>query len=93
MTQDDTPPAGREQHGAVPLTMLPPGVRGTVVALYGGGGFVQRLASMGIHQGAEVCVIRAGQGGPVIVRAGEGRFILGRGMAYRIMVRPLQEGS
>ncbi len=73
----------------MPLTMLPPGTRARVVALRGGAGLSRRLASMGIIPGAEILLVRGGFGGPVIVMVGEGRLVLGRGIAQRIMVQPL----
>ena len=73
---------------AMPLTMLPAGSSARVTAVYGGRGFNRRLASMGIFPGVELALVKGGVGGPVIVDVRGSRFILGHGMARRIMVRP-----
>ena len=71
------------------LTMLQPGTRAVVTAMYGGRGFNQHLAAMGIFPGAELVLVKGGIGGAVIVDVHDGRFIFGRGMAHRVMVQPL----
>ena len=73
----------------MPLTMLQPGNRAVVTAVYGGRGFNQRLAAMGIFTGAQLTLVRGGFGGPIIVDIGGSRIMLGHGMAHRIMVAPL----
>ena len=73
----------------MPLTMLLPGSSARVTAVYGGRGLNRRLASMGIFPGVELALVKGGIGGPVIVDIRGGRFVLGRGMAQRIMVQPL----
>ena len=73
----------------MPLTMLSPGTRARVTAVCGGRGFNQRLASMGILPGAELVLLKGGPGGPVIINVLGSRFMLGRGMAQRIMVQVL----
>jgi len=73
----------------MPLTMLRPGTRARVTAVCGGRGFNQRLASMGILPGAELVMVKGGVGGPVIVEVLGSRFVLGRGMAHRVMAEPL----
>ena len=70
----------------MPLTMLSSGTRARVTAVYGGRGFNQRLASMGILPGAELVLLKGGPGGPVIIDVLGSRFMLGRGMAQRVMV-------
>ena len=71
----------------MPLMILQPRRRARVVGVHGGRGLTQRLAAMGILPGAEVSLIRGGTGGPVIVDVRGSRFILGRGMAHRVMVQ------
>ena len=79
----------RYESSPMVLTMLKPGTRARVTAVRGGRGFNQRLASMGIFPGAELTLVKGGVGGPVIVEVLGGRFVLGRGMAYRVMAEPL----
>jgi len=81
--------SGDQRTLATPLTMLRPGSRAKVTAVYGGRGFNQRLASMGIFPGAELLLVKGGVGGPVIVEVLGGRFVLGRGMAHRVLADPL----
>ncbi len=81
--------SGSDGGAAMPLTMLRLGQRATVVAIQGGRGFVQRLTSMGIYPGIELSLVRGGIPGPVIVKVKESRFLLGRGMAHRVLVSPL----
>jgi len=47
-----------------------------------------RLAEMGLSVGTEVVLIRR-EGGPVVVNVRGTRLMLGRGMAYRIMVESI----
>jgi len=48
---------------------------------------------MGIIPGAELEIVHAGRGGPLIVRVHEGRIVLGRGMAHRIIVTRKTQSS
>lgn len=73
---------------AMPLTMLRAGETGRVVEILAPGhGIIRRLMSMGIMAGTELTVLNGQGGGAVIVRVGEGRFVLGRGIAHRVMVQ------
>lgn len=72
--------------GVVPLSSMKPGRRGTVVALQGGGGFQERVVSMGLFVGCDVDVIGGGDGGRMVLKAGETRLALGHGMAEKVMV-------
>ncbi|MCF7853786.1 MAG: ferrous iron transport protein A [Candidatus Pacebacteria bacterium] len=73
----------------MPLTFLQPDSMARVTAVQGGRGATARLAAMGIYPGVVVTLKRCGAGGPVIVQAGGSRFGIGRGMARRIMVKPV----
>ena len=75
---------------AVPLAMLGIGESREVVGVRGGHGLRRRLADMGFAPGAVVGVLSdMGSAGPMMVRLGEGRLMLGRGVARRVMVRPV----
>ncbi len=69
------------------LTQARPGDRVAIRRIKGGGGFLHRLAGMGLLPGREVSIIR--NRGPVIVQLNRERFVVGRGMADRIEVEPL----
>lgn len=63
----------------------------TVKTVDRGGGFSRNLASLGIHAGDRVSVIRkAPFQGPILVRVqgSEVEIAVGRGMASRITVEP-----
>ena len=77
--------------GAQPLNAFAPGTRVRIAMLLGGRTFQARAASMGLRTGAEITVLQGGGlWGPLLVRAGESRFAVGRGMARHILVLPLQ---
>jgi len=55
----------------------------------GGRGMRRRLADMGILPGRHLTVISGGgQPGPIVVRIGDSKLMIGRGMAQRVAVRP-----
>ncbi len=74
----------------MPLTMLEPGREGKVEEVRGGRGLTGKLASMGIMPGTVVSLVRGGPGGPVVVEAHGSKVVVGRGMAHRVMVEPLE---
>lgn len=77
--------------GDMPLTMLAPGHRARVSEVRESGrGIKRRLTAMGIAPGVEISVL-ASQGGPVLLRVGQNRIAIGRGMAHRVMVTPLAQ--
>jgi len=80
----------RRSDAPLPLPMLPLGERGTVVGVHGGRGFVRRLADMGILRGTELRLVRGAMGAPVIIEVRGCRVVVGRGMAHRVLVRPLR---
>lgn len=81
---------GPHAAGAVPLALLRGGDRAVVVDVRGGHGIRRRAAELGLIPGAEIEVCSdAASAGPVIVRVLDSRIALGRGMAPRILVRPV----
>lgn len=75
----------------MPLTMATPGEDVKLVAIHGGRGIRQRLADMGLTPGTVLQVVQTNGWGPLIVAFKEdARLALGRGMAHKIMVEPLQ---
>ena len=71
----------------VALIDLPDGSAGTITAINGGYGLIQKLDALGIHVGKEITkVSRQWMKGPVIIRSGNTEIALGYGMARRIMV-------
>ncbi len=75
----------------VPLDELPPGVRARIVGFTGGcWGAIRRLMEMGVTPGAIVEVV-ASWGGPILVRVRGVVIAVGRGVARRILVEPLEK--
>lgn len=72
--------------GIVPLSTLYGGSKGTVIALQGGGGFQERITSMGLFVGCEVEVLGGGNGGRMVLATGATRIALGHGMAGKVLV-------
>ena len=52
-----------------------------------------RLAAMGLFPGVEFTVINNGHPGPLVVDFKGSRIVLGRGMAGKIFVRPMENAK
>lgn len=78
----------------IPLSHLAPGEKARIMALRGGREFRQRVFSLGLNIGGEVEMMKSdgagGAPGPVLVRSGHTRLMLGHGMAEHILI---QKGS
>lgn len=73
---------------AMPLAMTLVGQRVTFAGVRNAGrGLAHRLAEMGLTPGENLEIINRGPG-PFIISVKGSRFILGRGMVHRILVRP-----
>ncbi len=70
----------------VPLIFLSEGSRGVVESLDGGKIFSKKLMEMGLNKGSEFQIIK-NDIGPVILRYGETRLVISKGMAQKVMVR------
>ena len=84
--------SGAEQENTLPpmpLAMTLVGQRVSFVGLQSGGrGLSRRLAEMGLVPGERMEVLNRGPG-PFIVSVKGTRLLLGRGMAERVLVRPV----
>jgi len=76
------------QPGYLPLSALHTGEKGIVTGIAGGRGMLERMTSLGFVPGTEVVVLQNFRRGPIIVRAHDARIALGRGVAFRIQMRP-----
>ncbi|HEC35328.1 MAG TPA: ferrous iron transport protein A [Anaerolineae bacterium] len=75
----------------MPLTMATPGEAVKLVAIHGGRRVRQRLADLGLTPGTTLHVVRADSWGPLIVAfKDDARLALGRGMAHKIEVEPVE---
>lgn len=73
------------------LAELRSGEVGTVVRLYGGRGFQQRLAVLGIRINKKVRMITVQPfRGPVVVEVDGAHIAIGHGMAWKILVEVLE---
>jgi Fur family ferric uptake transcriptional regulator len=73
----------------MPLTMVSEGETTRIEALNVGRGMVRRLNEMGFNIGTEIQVINKGNPGPFLVTVKGARLGIGRGVANKIMVKPL----
>jgi len=73
----------------IPLTELPAGAEGSVIALNGGYGMQARLRSLGITEGRRLRKVSdIGRRGPVVVVVERAQVAIGYGIARRVVVRP-----
>jgi ferrous iron transport protein A len=80
-----TGPPERPPRG-IPLTHAQAGQTLHLVAVEAGGGLQGRLLAMGFFPGMELEVIHKPRTGPILVRIGNSRVALGRGMALKMRV-------
>jgi len=74
------------------LTDMAEGEKGVIVKALGGFGLVRRLADMGLTPGVEVKLLRKGSfGGPVEIEVRGVTLALGRGVASRVLVKPVKD--
>lgn len=91
MNETDSRPPARGTAPAMPLPLLRPGQAALVDrVLPAGHGMARKLSAMGVFPGVSVTVLNV-QSGPLLIRVGEGRYAIGRGMAQRIMVVPADD--
>lgn len=83
---------GTKKKGEIPLPFATFGREVVVSRLAGGEGMRRRLMDMAIYPGAKVRLLSSFGRGRIVVQVGEARFALGRGIAYRIMVRENGDG-
>jgi len=71
----------------VPLTEVDVGNTVTVVDLRGGKGLNERLQALGIRCGTQITKISDSFAhGPIVLRHGDARTALGRGICHKILV-------
>ncbi len=75
-----------ERDDTVPLTLLRKGQSGTLARIAGGHAARIRLAGLGLHIGVQVCVLQNSGHAPVMVRVGNARVAIGRGLATRLHI-------
>lgn len=71
-----------------PLIFFPEGTKGRVYDINGGREVSKRLFEMGFNKGQEIEVIR-NDAGPLVVGLNGSRVAVGRGMALKILLNPV----
>ena len=74
----------------MPLVMARPGERLIIKDITGGTGARMRLLSMGLRLKDEIEIVTNPKQGQIVVAVDFKRFILGRGLAQKIMVQPAE---
>jgi len=74
----------------IPLSFLPENHEAVIVEVRGGYGLTRRLAELGFTSGARVKVLRSTPPGPMLVMVRGARIALGRGIAMKIIVKPVE---
>ena len=75
-----------EENRTMPLAMVEAGRKVRLVSVQAGRRLQARLAAMGLVPGVELEVVGNALQGPFIVAVKDGRMVLGRGMAQKILV-------
>jgi ferrous iron transport protein A len=77
-----------------PLTFAQRGQKLLLVDVHAGEALKRRLADLGLTIGTTLYVVQSMGHGPLIVAVrNDSRLALGRGMAHKIMVRPVMEAA
>ncbi|MCB2293323.1 FeoA domain-containing protein [Clostridium algoriphilum] len=71
---------------SMPLNFVGIGKFAEIHSVQGGENICKKIMEMGMSKGAIVKMMK-NDSGPVIVKVGETRLVLGRGMAQKVMVR------
>jgi ferrous iron transport protein A len=74
----------------IPLAMLQENREAVIVGVNGGRGLTRRLAEMGFTSGTRVRVLHSSPHGPILVMIRGSRIALGRGLAMKILVNPVE---
>ena len=77
-----------EEDNTIPLTMMNRGETGTLKRIAGGADKTRRLAGMGVRVGTEIKVLQNNHSAPVLIKAGESRVAIGRGLATCLHIKP-----
>ena len=77
-----------EKDNTVPITLMNKGESGILKRISGGAGKARRLAGMGVRVGTEIKILQNNHNSPVLIKAGESRVAIGRGLATCIHITP-----
>lgn len=89
-----SPAECRPRGAAMPLAMAATGETVECVEVAGGAGMRRHMADLRIMPGTRMLVVSGGNApGPVVVKVGDGKLMIGRGMAHKVLVRPVGGGG
>lgn len=74
----------------IPLDRANPGEMVKILEVEGGRKINMRLSAMGIKVGEHLEIVSAVPGSQAVVAVGDSRFIIGKGMANKVMVQPFK---
>jgi Fur family ferric uptake transcriptional regulator len=80
----------KERIQLMPLNMAKPGERLVLKEFSGGANAHARLLSMGLRLGDKIEVITNNRQGQLAIAADYKRYVLGRGLAQKILVEPIK---
>jgi len=75
-----------ERDHTIPLTLLHKGDCGVLQRIAGGHNKTARLAAMGVRIGSEILVLHNNSGAPVMLKVGNARVAIGRGLATALHI-------
>jgi Fe2+ transport system protein FeoA len=76
-------------NGSVPLSLIGPGKRARLLRIEAGRQASHRLTELGLTPGVELEVLRQDSHGPLLVAVRDTRLAVGRGMAHKVLVKPI----
>ena len=83
----DSIESSANKNGVVRLSEAVVGGKFKLISVEGGRCIRARLASMGLHPGAELKILKKNGAGPLVISVKDSRVMLGRGMAHKIHVK------
>jgi len=81
----------KQRNLVISLDHIKQGEKVVVVDFEGGQKVSERLSSMGIRKGAAIEIVSTQAGGQIVAAVEESRFVIGRGMATKVMVQSADE--
>ena len=75
-----------EKDNTIPLTLMNKGESGILKRISGGAEKSRRLAAMGVRIGSKIRLLQNNHNAPVLIKAGESRVAIGRGLATSLHI-------
>ena len=81
----------KQRDAIISLDQVKQGEKVVVVNFEGGQNISERLSSMGIRKGATIEIVSSQAGGQIVAAVEESRFVIGRGMATKVLVQSIDK--